>query len=602
MDDANENVPKNESPKVNASEGENNCGSDSNKNDGEGIGNPTEPTVTPEEKLAADEPSASEDHHEDQQPSQAHPKPAIATINALSEQAASQSMPLTLPNQPNCIENVVAEVAALKEELRSLSSKVDEQSRALIQSTEVTSAFKNANYATKAELDRSFSELKGVFDKLADENSILRRLVEKKMDASKLMRIREEQERLSSKIDDILDEIGFGEEMNVAKIPPNILEIVYQTTLDDAITELWKNLGPYEAEHVITTTMEEVRLNTSGSELFKFDGRRLRARELAKTIEQKLISAKQVQITYNEILDKLLERIPGHKAKNFNAMIKIKSQEYAVDKVSTLLERVGALEKRADEYSNMLAAITTSIPVQTKHVLEKVKAELDAGISEKASQGDISDLRKMLERIEIEQANIRSELSEIREALSRNAGEIAGTSERAEKSGSSEYSEKPEMSKPEIAVPEERPESGGARTNGPNEESKAKDEYASKNPHEPQPVGNTEDENKKDVLLGFSGTIVIGDEPEPAKVEDKAPPAIEPGSDEETVYNALQKKGSSIPKILKKLSYDMTEDAVERLLTTLEERGLVRSMKKGKHKLYFKSSEYETTEAEEEES
>ncbi|MCL6435011.1 MAG: BlaI/MecI/CopY family transcriptional regulator, partial [Leptolyngbyaceae cyanobacterium HOT.MB2.61] len=91
---------------------------------------------------------------------------------------------------------------------------------------------------------------------------------------------------------------------------------------------------------------------------------------------------------------------------------------------------------------------------------------------------------------------------------------------------------------------------------------------------------------------GFSGTVVICDEPEDKKIKEVLPEGLEEGSDEERVYSAIQKKGSSIPKILKKLSYELSEDSVERILATLEERGFVKAWTKGKSRLYFKSKDY----------
>ncbi|MEM2899168.1 MAG: hypothetical protein QXT63_00095 [Thermoplasmata archaeon] len=386
------------------------------------------------------------------------------------------------------------------------------------------------DYIKKADFENVIRELKSSFDSLAEENLFLRQVVENKIDTSKLLRIREEQEKLSSKLDLILEEIGFGEEMNIGKIPPSILEMVYQTTLDDVISELWKNLGPYESEKVIMKVLEEVRLNTSGSELFKFDGKRLCAKYVARTIEQRLISAKQIHITYNEILNKLLDHIPGHKAKNFNAMIKIKSQEYAVDK-------------------ELLESYKEEIEIKFRDIV-KEKIKEDERISE------ILELRKSIEESNKLQKELKNELTILKE-------EIAKVKE---------IKEKKEM---QVCL-EKKEESDNLE-----KEMKIETEVISAN------VTSKELKNS-----GFSGTVVICDEPEDKKIKEVLPEGLEEGSDEERVYSAIQKKGSSIPKILKKLSYELSEDSVERILATLEERGFVKAWTKGKSRLYFKSKDY----------
>jgi len=434
------------------------------------------------------------------------------------------------------------------------------------------------DYIKREDFERVVGDLKSSFDKLAEENALLRQLVDNKIDTSKLLRIREEQERLSSKIDEILEEIGYGEEMNVGKIPPNILEIVYQTTLDDVISELWKNLGPYEGERVIGKVLEEVRLNTSGSELFKYDGKRLRAKYVSRTIEQKLISAKQVHITYNEILNKLLEHIPGHKAKNFNAMIKIKSQEYAVDKVSVLLEKVSMLEKRMEDCQNMSRAMRDEISKEFKKIFEDYREEIELkikdrmeGIDKKANTNEILELKRGLEVANKAQEELKKELMILREEISKIKDKKEDKNEEKEES---------------------------VCLDGQVGSNELKKEVVSEIPSDITDMGNKENNREVKEVKAFCGTVVICDEPEDKKVEEFLPEGLEEGSDDERVYSAIQKKGSSIPKILKKISYELSEDAVERILATLEERGFVKSVMKGKSRLYFKSKDYNEREDE----
>lgn len=239
--------------------------------------------------------------------------------------------------------------------------------------------------------------------------------------------------KIDEKVDDVMGEVGYGESLDVSKIPPNILEIVYQSTLDDLVTELWKSLGPGDFEQVITKTLEEVRLMTSGSELFRFDNnRRILTNNLAKSLSEGLISAKQVQTTYNVLLDKLMEYIPYHKAKNFRAMIKIKSQEYTVDKTSFLLERVAQMEKKLNQTNQLVAALSTQLNAKsmkmdttTKELEKRMYEHYDSALSEireevsklekeKIGSQEKNEITAALREIQESQEQLRQELNSLR--------------------------------------------------------------------------------------------------------------------------------------------------------------------------------------------
>ncbi len=251
-------------------------------------------------------------------------------------------------------------------------------------------------------------------------------------------------EKIDNKIDDIMSEVGYGESLDVSKIPPNILEIVYQSTLDDLVGELWKSLGPGDFERVITETLEEVRLMTSGSELFRFDNnRRIRTNNLAKSLSEGLISSKQIQTTYDVLLDKLTEYIPYHKAKNFRAMIKIKSQEYTVDKTSFLLEKVDQMEKRVNQTNQLVAALSAQLNAKgmqmdrTARDIEKkmylrydsaisdIKKELEKLTEDKIGATEKNELASMLREIGEGQERLREEIDNMK-AMSEMKGGLYG--------------------------------------------------------------------------------------------------------------------------------------------------------------------------------
>ena len=56
-------------------------------------------------------------------------------------------------------------------------------------------------------------------------------------------------------------------------------------------------------------------MKTSGSELFSYNGRSIITENLARSLETHMISAKQIQTTYSELLRNLLTTIPHYKSK-----------------------------------------------------------------------------------------------------------------------------------------------------------------------------------------------------------------------------------------------------------------------------------------------
>ncbi len=232
-------------------------------------------------------------------------------------------------------------------------------------------------------------------------------------------------EKISDRVFDVMDEIGYGESLNVAKIPPNILEIVYSATLEDVVKEMNKALGDQEAERKINKALEDVRLRTSGSELFRFDGRRIVTENLARSLETHMISAKQIQTTYTELLKKLLETIPGYKAKNFQAMIKIKSQEYAVDKATVLSAGATRLESNMNNMGQMIAAFSSQLSARALQLEGDIKQNQE-DIASKSDKADIESLlTNMMERAESDRS-MRSNLEAMKEEIDA-IRELSGT-------------------------------------------------------------------------------------------------------------------------------------------------------------------------------
>jgi len=153
--------------------------------------------------------------------------------------------------------------------------------------------------------------------------------------ATAVQSIEKELEKVRARIEHVADEVGYGQALDIAKVPPVILEASYQGTLDDIVEALKDARGTHDAEQHVVQSLEEVRKKTSGSELFHYAPHRITVR-VAKPLEKGLVSARQVQMTFDELLRHLLEPIHRHRPPNFRGLIKIKSQEYAVEKALAL--------------------------------------------------------------------------------------------------------------------------------------------------------------------------------------------------------------------------------------------------------------------------
>ncbi len=172
--------------------------------------------------------------------------------------------------------------------------------------------------------------------------------ISKKVEMERVLKIEKGIEDIFDDLDDLGEEMGYGESLNVAKVPPQVLEATYQTILDDLTKELKKSFGSHETEKIILNVADELRLRTTGSELFRVAGAKIELEDIVRSIEKGLISNKQVQMTYEELLKKLSEHVPHHRPKNLRAIMKIKSLEYAVDKLRVLISEHDYVKKELE--------------------------------------------------------------------------------------------------------------------------------------------------------------------------------------------------------------------------------------------------------------
>jgi len=161
--------------------------------------------------------------------------------------------------------------------------------------------------------------------------------ISKKGEVERIQKIEKGIKDIFEDIEELGEEIGYGETMNVSKIPSQVLEAAYQTILDDVVKELRKSFGAHEAEKIIVSVTDDLRQRTSGSELFRIRGSNIELEDVVMSIEKGLISNKQIQMTYEELVKKLAEHVPHYKPKNLRAIMRIKSLEFAVEKLRILI-------------------------------------------------------------------------------------------------------------------------------------------------------------------------------------------------------------------------------------------------------------------------
>jgi predicted nucleic acid-binding Zn-ribbon protein len=281
--------------------------------------------------------------------------PIAGTSGAIDEKGQMQSDTQTLELRPDIIEQ-------LESKINELQTKLDEKT--------------DEEYLTS----------------LISQREILNKEKSKLTEYSTLItKLQKDLKKVDVKLSEVLEDIGYEESLEISKVPPNILELVYETIIEDAINHIKHNCGVHDTELVVNRTLEEIRFRTSGSELFKYENGKLKLRNLTKYINQKSISAKQIHTTFKELLSKLIENIPDYEPKNFKAMIKIKSQEYSLDQfagISTQFKNfetnVNNLTQQIDKITNKLRDLEVVIEASSneigtfKHRLKNIEATVNS--------------------------------------------------------------------------------------------------------------------------------------------------------------------------------------------------------------------------------
>ena len=282
-----------------------------------------------------------------------------------------------------------ATTSMLSEMRKDLEQRIDK----LQEEIESKSSDKDKNIiALKDEL----SALKGEIDRLENEKNNI------KENVSQLQTYFLKYEKLNRKLKGIEEVLGVEEDVDVNKIPPSILRLVYQYTLNDAIFTLRRYVGANDAERIIEDVLQNVRTKTSGTELFKLKDGKIEAKDIEIAIKRKLISPKQIHLTYIEIINSMREYLPGYVPKNFASLLRTKGQEYAIETSTENRLRVEMLERSLESLKNEMAyqenALRADIS-ETKRLIEMELNEKSEVILERVESIE-SEMGRLKEEIE----------------------------------------------------------------------------------------------------------------------------------------------------------------------------------------------------------
>jgi len=118
-----------------------------------------------------------------------------------------------------------------------------------------------------------------------------------------------------------------------------------------------------------------------------------------RPLEKGLVSARQVQITYEELRRHLLEPVHAHAPRNFRALVKLKSQEFAVDRALTLARDVDRIGAQAQALQGRLDRLEAHVAGALKDVQE-FAANLRGTLANVATRESVEALELRLAAIQ----------------------------------------------------------------------------------------------------------------------------------------------------------------------------------------------------------
>ena len=167
-------------------------------------------------------------------------------------------------------------------------------------------------------------------------------------------------EVLTKDIDTIMSTISSKsteQTFNPASVPPVVLQEAYEAVSSDIFQRILVVHGTIAVDK-IKSIVESIRMSSSGMEFFQIvDDKRILISGLAGAIKKKLISARQIQITFEQFLTRLEAEVPGYKPLSLIDLIESGSRAYSVSTSTKILEQAGRMEKEISSFNSRLKAV-----------------------------------------------------------------------------------------------------------------------------------------------------------------------------------------------------------------------------------------------------
>jgi len=244
------------------------------------------------------------------------------------------------------------EIASLKSAIENIRQHVD---GGLVSNTECISEMK-VDVANRAD-STDFKKLKRDF----------------RVFSKRLRRVAKEADATSAEV------------LDAAKIPPDVLEIIYAKTLNDVYSEILNEFGEREAFEIVADVMDNVRQSSAGVDFFRFEDGRFLLLKLAEAIEAKLVSPKQIHATYVEFFRELSGYVPNYESRDFRSFVETGSREYTV-------ERIAVHEKRLEKFNQELGSVKDELARICEHFESIEKIEDQRAEEIKANVDDLLNI------------------------------------------------------------------------------------------------------------------------------------------------------------------------------------------------------------------
>lgn len=182
--------------------------------------------------------------------------------------------------------------------------------------------------------------------------------------------------------------------LDLARVPPEVLERSFQAALDDIVGEIAK-VEPIDLlERTLDDAIEDVRGRSKGAELFERQAGRIRLQGLAPALHRKLISARAAEATFDEVIKHLRTHVPGYHPRPLAAFVRQRAQEFT-------LERAARHHDRLVEAESAIARLLAEA--------ERIEGQAQAADEAAAESVSKSFMQAAMERSETKQ-ELRSRL------------------------------------------------------------------------------------------------------------------------------------------------------------------------------------------------